>query len=998
MGGRSLTCGHKAAIAASLALYAAVPRQLQAQAHAQAQALADVGPYATERPEYAHLASLEARAAELQLEGAQDAEGRAAIIAAWQALRRAAERTSLPGGGVHPLAHAARVKIASMLYANGENSAARNELDAGLAGLRPYAGEYLLTEAEGVALLGTLLAHGGDAESAMPLVRAGYENFLQHYREIPESDLTSATVLAKSNLEFSLSQVALRLGRGEQALEYQATSLATREGFLGPNHPDTVASYYGYAGALRSSGNMEEAERYARIAVTRAVDHVDPSHPSYARALEMLGIVLSRSGRPIEATDYLLRALELKREHEGSDNLIFGYGIHNLATIFYQRERFADAAPLFVEAESLFRAKQGDDSPFAIGSLAYAGQIDFAEGRYDEAVTRLTALESQLGEASSDLEIAMRITPDLARALIRDGRGDMALAKADGLYERLLSSEAGDGFDLRHAALIRARAASAVDGARLVEAVSESHRMLDHLRRGGITDLGGFVQVEQRAALDLIMEVATLTGDPQLMLSAMALITGSDIAYASALREQRLIDENPELGEAIRRMQDADAALDRADRALLVALAKGADAGSAQSALGAAMAERKAALGALEGQFADWQARTPQFDLPLAELQAALAGDEALLAVVPAYDGAYLLLVTDGQAVARRAAIGRAQLIALARRLRDGTIARQFDEAAAEELGAAIFPPDIRAVLRGRKKLRILAGGPLASLPFATIRLQAGPDDSAGFLIDRFALASLASLTSRFDPVADRPEKLGSFVAFANPARTDAPRRVAQPERPVRGIAAYYGRETPDYAAIAALPPLPRTEDEAKAVARIFAPDRAWVFSGDKASEGAVHEEAVSRADVLMFATHGLVAGEIEGIAEPALVLSRTDGEGPGSDGVLTASEIERLDLSADWVILSACDSAAGMSGGHPAFSGLARAFRYAGANALLVSHWQVRDDAAAFISTEALLHYRVHGDKAAALRHAMVKLREESGLPGADDPAIWAPFVLIEN
>ena len=70
-------------------------------------------------------------------------------------------------------------------------------------------------------------------------------------------------------------------------------------------------------------------------------------------------------------------------------------------------------------------------------------------------------------------------------------------------------------------------------------------------------------------------------------------------------------------------------------------------------------------------------------------------------------------------------------------------------------------------------------------------------------------------------------------------------------------------------------------------------------------------------------------------------------------DGLLTASEVTTLALDADWVILSACNTASSDGGGE-ALSGLARAFFYAGARALLVSHWAVASDAATRITTDA--------------------------------------------
>lgn len=82
---------------------------------------------------------------------------------------------------------------------------------------------------------------------------------------------------------------------------------------------------------------------------------------------------------------------------------------------------------------------------------------------------------------------------------------------------------------------------------------------------------------------------------------------------------------------------------------------------------------------------------------------------------------------------------------------------------------------------------------------------------------------------------------------------------------------------------------------------------------------------------VISFATHGLVTGELKGLPEPALVLTPPAEGTAADDGLLTASEIAQLDLRADWVVLSACKTAAGGEPGAEGLSGLAKAFFYAG-------------------------------------------------------------------
>ena len=125
---------------------------------------------------------------------------------------------------------------------------------------------------------------------------------------------------------------------------------------------------------------------------------------------------------------------------------------------------------------------------------------------------------------------------------------------------------------------------------------------------------------------------------------------------------------------------------------------------------------------------------------------------------------------------------------------------------------------------------------------------------------------------------------------------------------------------------------------------------------------------------------------------------SGSEGEGSGEDGLLGASEIARLRLDADLVILSACNTAAGLDGQAPVYSGLATAFAQAGARSLMLSHWRVRDDAAARLTVGTVEGMAAGLDRPEALRRAQLSLMGDSDVAGAAHPAIWAPFVIIEN
>jgi CHAT domain-containing protein len=162
----------------------------------------------------------------------------------------------------------------------------------------------------------------------------------------------------------------------------------------------------------------------------------------------------------------------------------------------------------------------------------------------------------------------------------------------------------------------------------------------------------------------------------------------------------------------------------------------------------------------------------------------------------------------------------------------------------------------------------------------------------------------------------------------------------------------------------------------------------------------------LARYRVLHFATHGVLAGESEAFlkakAEPALLLNPPDHgasvtELEHDNGLLAASEVAQLQLDADWVVLSACNTAAGEKGDAEALSGLARAFFYAKARALLVSHWYVISEAAVKLTTGTFAELKASAriGRAEALRRSMAKMIT-SGRPEEAHPEYWAPFVLV--
>jgi CHAT domain-containing protein len=155
---------------------------------------------------------------------------------------------------------------------------------------------------------------------------------------------------------------------------------------------------------------------------------------------------------------------------------------------------------------------------------------------------------------------------------------------------------------------------------------------------------------------------------------------------------------------------------------------------------------------------------------------------------------------------------------------------------------------------------------------------------------------------------------------------------------------------------------------------------------------------------VVFFATHGLVPGELTGLNQPALALSAPEVAGIDGDGLLTQEEVLGLSLGADWVVLSACNTASADGRGGEALSGLGRAFFYAGARSLLLSHWPVETVSARLLTTRIFVRDTGALSKAQAVQAAMKELIETGEARAPDGsvayayahPLFWAPFTVV--
>jgi len=545
----------------------------------------------------------------------------------------------------------------------------------------------------------------------------------------------------------------------------------------------------------------------------------------------------------------------------------------------------------------------------------------------------------------------------------------------------------------------------------------------------------------RRLVLALIVAAAAVASPPapraaetRDTLSAQAfedaqMATSSRAAVALAQGAARLGAGDPALSALVRERQDAEARFRAADAERVRALAGQGDKAARRAVELAAVAEaaakdvaaRDAEIAARYPAFADLTSAAP---LPLAETQALLGKDEALVFIVPAFDGTYIWAVRRDRSLWMRGAMDEKAVADAVRDLRaaldpGGAVRAAVDAAGstAPAAGPAAFPrarafelyqsvwAPVAPALKGAKTVYVVQSGALSALPLSVLptALPRGEDAdvralrATPWLFTKHALATLPAVSSlrAVRRAPDRAAAARAFAGFGDPA-LDGP---AGPGP--RGVGAYYRSGSADITAIKGLPRLPGSALELRALARALGAPETSVSTGAAATEGAVKGADLSSTRVVAFATHGLLAGEIDGLAEPALVLTPPDVASASDDGLLTASEAAGLRLAADWIVLSACNTAAsdgkgGISTGGEGLSGLARAFFHAGARALLVSHWRVRDDVAAELTTATIGAYARHPERgrAAALQGAM-KTMLKSGDPAMAQPSAWAPFVV---
>ncbi|MCE7505945.1 CHAT domain-containing protein [Polynucleobacter sp. IMCC30063] len=444
--------------------------------------------------------------------------------------------------------------------------------------------------------------------------------------------------------------------------------------------------------------------------------------------------------------------------------------------------------------------------------------------------------------------------------------------------------------------------------------------------------------------------------------------------------------------------------------------------------------EAKKTFKEIEKNFPEYADLISPKPVSLANLQKTLRPNEVLVTWFIGKKSSYVWAVSkDTPAQFKAIPLNQEQLKKMVTQLRkalDPNVASvdeipAFNFVLANQLYDSLFTP-VQTSLEGKNTLVVVPQGDVASLPLGVLITSpftlANKEEerfssyrAAPWLIKKYALVSIPSATA-LNSLRSLPKpKEGrfDFIGFGDPIfsleQAKSQDKAANTQLATRGMPLQL-RNVPNTsqvssAEVSILPRLPDTKEEILEVAKVFTvnPNRD-IFLEKRATLEEVMKTDMSNRKVVMFSTHGLVPGELNGLTQPALALTNPAVLNEKGDGLLKVDQILNLKLNADWVVLSACNTAAGEGDGAEALSGLGRAFFYAGARSLLVSSWPVDSQASRKLMVD--LFQRQAKDQAIskpqALQQASLAMLDK-GKPDDKDskytyahPLFWAPFMVV--
>ncbi|MHA3794651.1 CHAT domain-containing protein [Sphingomonas sp. YL-JM2C] len=790
---------------------------------------------------------------------------------------------------------------------------------------------------------------------------------------------------------------------GAERLEAESFALARR--VKAPENEHMVAMITTMAIVALQAGKLEASDTYAREAMTIAGRVLAEDHPIAILAINNWVTVLAAQNRRSEAVDILRRIAGIEEKRFGPDYAGLAVTYNNLGRTLALLGRAAEAEPYARRSVAIGEKTLARDDETLAAFRNNLADLLAGRGLLAESLAIRRQALADLGD--SNPVRAMRIRTSLGKSLLSTGDDAgawEAFAIVDAWQAKTLPETHPDRIDIAGCrALLAARMKRADAAEQLAGILAVTERELfvnaDPDRRSSTVP----------DHLGRLLEASWLVGDRPAGFRVAQLMALDDAGRAIVAVSARAAARDGGTAALIRKRQDLLAQRDRLTQAALRAYGKGeADYHDATAEVGQVDGELAATEAALAAAQPDYAALTRFTALDEAAVARRLGRRQALVMPVPFAGGALTFVVrpgggawawsgTDSTALADAATLRASLGLEVATRgaLADAPTDRpRFDRALAHRLYREIVPAALDATLAGADDWILAPGGAFTRLPFAVLVTDTpkGRDDDPAalratpWLIRRAALMQVPSIAG-IGETRGATTSGDRFVGIGAPLLGG---KAAPGE--LRG---FYRGGAVDRDALTALAPLPQAERELIRMREALGLQPSLLV-GAAATERAVKAEDFKRVRVLAFATHGLVGGAVDKASEPGLVLTPPAKPDDTDDGLLTASEIAALDIDADWVVLSACDTAAGQSPTAPALSGLARAFLYAGARSLLVSHWAVRDDVAARLTVDTASRAAKGEPRPQALRRAMLRLIADPKVTDGAVPSVWGPFILV--
>ena len=774
------------------------------------------------------------------------------------------------------------------------------------------------------------------------------------------------------------------------------------------------------AANLLSQRRLVEAEYYARKALTGSLK----SHGRLAPHTGKLGIVLAgillAQGRHDEAACIVKIFLEqFERVHLSKGSLYYSGAQALLADSFLLQERWDQA---MAEYDGIRRHMATDPALFDqfIGAKPNYFLALIQGGRKAEALPLIQAALDQktdlLGEAHYETAETRGV---LGIALFGLGRREEAFDALSQAIPLLIqqanqAEQAGEAISVRdfrlalildtYIHLLSKIRGTPLETRKGIDAASEAFRLAD-LARGPSTRRAISAASARAAANDPeLFDLARREQDTQMQISALNGLLSSVLSSSDSQKDPAAIQD---LRSRINRLRGARITL----------------------------------MKEIEGDFPDYADLVNPKSMEMKEVRSILRPGEALIATYVGERGSYVWAIPhEGPAAFTSTGLNEKDIARMVRKIRGALDPRAgitlgqlpaFDLKTGYRLYASLLKP-VASGWKGAKRLFVVAHGALGYLPFSALptgEAALGPETEPLFSNYRSVpwlarshavtvLPSAASLRTLRSAQAGGPGR-EPFKGFGDPcfhtAQAEAQTTQVASAAMTRGAPLKrrglkkicVGEAAPDSAGIETLPPLPDTATEVRGIASALGADeKCDVFLGKAASEDQVKSMDLSSVQVLAFATHGLLPGELNGLRQPALALSCPEVTRGEEDGLLTMGEILGLRLNADWVVLSACNTGAGEGAGAEAVSGLGRAFFYAGTKALLVSQWAVETTSAKELTTGLFRRQAEYLNlgRSEALNRTMLDLIDRKGLinPTGEmvfsyaHPIFWAPFVVV--